>query len=100
MKSPAIQVYQDRAGGWRWRLVAGNGATIADGAEAYAKRAGVVRALDRLYELAACGELAMVITRDARSIHRECAERALRRAPDPTPEPLVWPPLASQEDEA
>lgn len=32
------EIYQDRAGGWRWRLRARNNRVIADGAEAYSER--------------------------------------------------------------
>jgi uncharacterized protein len=28
-------IYKDMAGGWRWRLVAANGRTIADSGESY-----------------------------------------------------------------
>ncbi|MBV9928295.1 MAG: DUF1508 domain-containing protein [Acidobacteria bacterium] len=30
-----FQVYSDAAGGWRWRLVAGNNRLIADSGESY-----------------------------------------------------------------
>lgn len=36
-------VYQS-ADGWRWRLVARNGRIVADSGEAYARKAGAIRA--------------------------------------------------------
>jgi uncharacterized protein YegP (UPF0339 family) len=41
-----IEVYEDDAGEWRWRLKAGNGETIADGAEGYDSRHNAERAVD------------------------------------------------------
>lgn len=43
-----ITVYQDKAGGWRWRLKASNGRTVADSGEAYASQANANRAANRL----------------------------------------------------
>lgn len=43
-----IHIYQDLAGGWRWRLVAKNGRIVADGAESYSSRGNVMRALNTL----------------------------------------------------
>lgn len=34
-----LDVYQDSAGEWRWRVLAGNGKTVADSGEGY-KRQG------------------------------------------------------------
>lgn len=39
-------IYDDEAGEWRWRLVADNGETVADGAEGYASRANAQRAVE------------------------------------------------------
>lgn len=44
------EVFQDGAGGWRWRRVAGNGEIIADSAESYTRRADAERAADRVFE--------------------------------------------------
>lgn len=33
-----LDIYSDRKGKWRWRLVATNGKTLADGAEGYGER--------------------------------------------------------------
>lgn len=41
-------VFQDRSGAWRWRLVARNGRIVADGAEGYASRRNVLRAIAAL----------------------------------------------------
>jgi uncharacterized protein YegP (UPF0339 family) len=43
-----VDVYQDSAGGWRWRLRASNGKIIADGAEGYSARRKLLDALERL----------------------------------------------------
>ena len=32
-------LYEDRAGEWRWRLVAANGKTVADSGESYTTKA-------------------------------------------------------------
>ena len=39
-----IELYEDRAGEWRWRAVARNGKVIADSAEGYKSRSSVKRA--------------------------------------------------------
>lgn len=36
------------ADGWRWRLVAPNGRTVADSGEAYTRRSSLMRAARRL----------------------------------------------------
>lgn len=40
-----FEVYRDDAGEFRWRYVAGNGATMADSAEGYTERNDAVEAL-------------------------------------------------------
>lgn len=47
-----FEVYKDRAGEWRWTLVASNGKTIADSGEGYASEYNAVRAAARTKELA------------------------------------------------
>jgi len=44
-----FEYYQDEVGEWRWTLRARNGEIVADGAEGYASKANVVRALKGLY---------------------------------------------------
>jgi len=41
-----VQVYEDVAGEWRWRLVASNGKIVADGGEGYTRRRDCLRAID------------------------------------------------------
>lgn len=41
------EVYRS-ADGWRWRIVARNGRTIADSGEAYSRKGGALEALQRL----------------------------------------------------
>ena len=38
MAKATFEVYEDRAGRWRWRLVHSNGNIIADSGEGYASR--------------------------------------------------------------
>jgi uncharacterized protein YegP (UPF0339 family) len=40
-----MQIYQDRAGLWRWRLTARNGRIVAESGEGYARRRDISRAL-------------------------------------------------------
>lgn len=56
MRFPCLEIYRAKDG-WRWRLKAANGTTIADGGEAYSRkpnpktlRAKVFTALMRAYE--------------------------------------------------
>ncbi len=42
-------VYQDKAGEWRWKRVAGNGEIIADSAEGYTRMADAERAASRAF---------------------------------------------------
>jgi len=39
-----FHVYQDTAGGWRWRLLAANNYIVADSGESYVSRSGAVQA--------------------------------------------------------
>jgi uncharacterized protein len=40
-----FEVYEDRAGEWRWRLVHRNGNIIADGGEGYASKRNAIRGI-------------------------------------------------------
>lgn len=40
-----IEIFQDRAGEWRWRLRAPNGRILADGSEGYSSKPGVRRSV-------------------------------------------------------
>jgi uncharacterized protein YegP (UPF0339 family) len=46
--TPTFQVFEDRADEWRWRLVAANGETIADGGEGYASKRNAREAAERV----------------------------------------------------
>lgn len=52
-----IQIYEDAAKEWRWRMVAGNGRIIADSGEGYNTREGAQLAAERFKEAAADAEL-------------------------------------------
>ena len=41
-----FELYQDKAGEWRWRLVASNGQTIATGGEGYSSKASAVAGIE------------------------------------------------------
>lgn len=43
-----FQLYQDLKGEYRWRLVANNGRTIADGSEGYSNKQGATESIKRL----------------------------------------------------
>ncbi len=47
-----FEVYEDSAGEWRWRGIAGNGEIIADSSEGYTRKYDAERARDRAIELA------------------------------------------------
>ncbi len=40
------EIYQDKAGQWRWRLRARNGQLVANGGEAFASKSNVIRSLE------------------------------------------------------
>ena len=42
------EIYPDKKGEWRWRLVARNGRIIADSGEGYVSKANAKRAMHRL----------------------------------------------------
>jgi uncharacterized protein YegP (UPF0339 family) len=43
-----LEIYEDAADEWRWRLVASNGEIIADGGEGYASKSDAKRAVERV----------------------------------------------------
>lgn len=51
-----FEVYQDKAGKYRWRLKAGNGETVASG-EAYESKAGAVKGTESVQRAAAGAEV-------------------------------------------
>ena len=53
MKSLKFHHYRDRRGEWRWRIQAMNNRIIADSAEGYKTRSGVIRAGQRFRSLVA-----------------------------------------------
>jgi uncharacterized protein YegP (UPF0339 family) len=46
-KGLRIEVYADRAGEWRWRIIARNGRKVGDSGEGYATKAGAGKAAGR-----------------------------------------------------
>ena len=43
---PVFEVFQDRGGEWRWRLVVPNGNIIADSGEGYSSKQGAKRGIE------------------------------------------------------
>jgi uncharacterized protein YegP (UPF0339 family) len=48
MKPATFTVYLDKAGLWRWRLVASNGKCVADSGVGYATKQYAQRAVERM----------------------------------------------------
>lgn len=46
--TPHFEVYEDSAGQWRWRMVAGNGRIVADSGEGYDSKSSVKRAVENV----------------------------------------------------
>jgi len=44
-----VDVYQDQAGEWRWRLKAANGRIVADSGEGYGNQADCLAMVDQLF---------------------------------------------------
>lgn len=65
MKQPRFDLYQDKAGEWRWRLVAKNGRTIADSGEGYATKGGAERAIDTVVATATLAKATTRMVEDA-----------------------------------
>lgn len=40
-----FEIYQDKKGKWRWRLIAKNGRIVADSGQGYSRRDAVLRAI-------------------------------------------------------
>ena len=55
-----IEIYEDDAGEWRWRMVARNGKIVADSGEGYRRRLGALRAVLRLLEVVRAREVPIV----------------------------------------
>jgi len=51
MELPAVKLYKDKAGEYRWRLVAGNGQIVADSSEGYTRLDDVERAWGTVREI-------------------------------------------------
>lgn len=58
--SGTFELFEDRAGGWRWRLVTSNGNIIADSGGAYETKQGVKRGVESVKRTAPDAEVAVV----------------------------------------
>jgi uncharacterized protein YegP (UPF0339 family) len=66
-RTPLIDIYRDRSGCYRWRLRAVNGRIIADSAEGYDDKRGVMRAVMTLRKAvpeAVCRDCAGIFSQD------------------------------------
>jgi uncharacterized protein YegP (UPF0339 family) len=52
MMAAKFEVYEDKSGGWRWRLKAANGEIVASG-ESYTSRSGATAGVDAVKRAAA-----------------------------------------------
>jgi uncharacterized protein YegP (UPF0339 family) len=48
MSTTSFEIYKDKAGHFRWKLIAKNGESVAEGGEGYAERRGVMNAVKKL----------------------------------------------------
>lgn len=46
-----VEVYRDRRGDWRWRVVASNGRIVASQGEGYRKRSHCLKMASRLFPI-------------------------------------------------
>ena len=60
MSQATFEVYEDRSGEWRWRLVHDNGNIIADSGEGYASRQKCEQGLESVRENAPGAGLELV----------------------------------------
>lgn len=51
MKTAKIDLYEAKDG-WRWRMLAKNGRIVAESGEAYVRKAGALKAIQRMREIA------------------------------------------------
>lgn len=63
-----FQVYRDKAGQWRWRLVHSNGNILADSGQGYTRRHDAKRAIDRIQE--GVGDMDIEVYEDEAGEHR------------------------------
>jgi uncharacterized protein YegP (UPF0339 family) len=46
--TPYFEVYKDKGGEWRWRMIASNGRIVADSGEGYSSKSGARRAIENV----------------------------------------------------
>lgn len=73
-----FEIYQDGAEQWRWRLVAKNNKTIADGAEGYRSERNVMRAVEGVKRSLASMGAAPIKVGEYKKLASGAAERNLR----------------------
>lgn len=69
-RSARVEVFQDHAGAWRWRLVAGNGQVAGSSGEGFASRWGARRAAARAQVLLGAAAAPRRALRGAQAVAR------------------------------
>lgn len=69
MSKATFEVYEDREGKWRWRLVHDNGNIIADSGEGYASKQKAEQGIDSVKENAPGAEVVEAEAGDAVEEH-------------------------------
>jgi len=57
-KSTKFEIYKDKKGHFRWKLLSRNGESVAEGGEGYSEKRGVMNAVKKLKEWASTTEVA------------------------------------------
>jgi uncharacterized protein YegP (UPF0339 family) len=76
-----FEIYEDAAGGWRWRLRAANGRTVADGSEAYVSEGNVRRAVGMIQTVGMSLSQAGVNLKPHRASKTSKARRGVAESP-------------------
>ncbi len=56
-KSTKFEIYKDKKGHFRWKLLSRNGESVAEGGEGYAEKRGAMNAVKKLSEWATGAEV-------------------------------------------
>jgi uncharacterized protein len=56
-KSTKFEIYKDKKGHFRWKLLSRNGESVAEGGEGYAEKRGAMTAIKKLKDWASTAEI-------------------------------------------
>lgn len=92
-KTPILEVYKDKKGSYRWKLVARNGETVCM-SEGYEKKAGALNAAQKLSEWSA---KALLVDADkkADAASKTTGKQSLKQTADRKAEPSKAKPSAT-----